>query len=173
MIISIIVAAAENGVIGNAGTLPWRLSSDLKRFRQMTMGKPVVMGRKTFQSLPRPLDGRSNIVVTRDAAFQPAGAFTARDLTAALALAREEAVGRGADEIMVIGGGEIYLAAMPFAGRIYLTRVHARVGGDTYFPEPEAPEWRLDRQEALPRGDKDDYAATLLIYERNSAAKPV
>jgi dihydrofolate reductase len=166
MRISIIVAAADNGVIGSGGTLPWRLSSDLKRFRLLTMGKPVVMGRKTFQSLPKALDGRVNIVVTRDANFSAAGASTVPSLTAALALARTEAVRLGVEEIMVIGGGEIYAEALPLAGRVYLTRVHTTIGGDTHFPVLPPAEWRIVRQEELPRGEKDDYAATLMVHER-------
>lgn len=166
MLISIIVAAAENGVIGNAGALPWRLSSDLKRFRAMTMGKPVVMGRKTFQSLPKALDGRDNIVVTRDAGFEAEGAMSAVSLEAALALAREHAARRGVEEVMVIGGGDIYAQALPLTGRVYLTVVHAAPTGDTYFPALDPAFWRLTREEAIPRGPNDAYAATLRIFDR-------
>jgi dihydrofolate reductase len=166
MRISIIVASADNGVIGNGGTLPWRLRSDLKRFRALTMGKPVVMGRKTFQSLRKPLDGRDNIVVTGNASFHADGAQAAPDLSAGLALAEAHAVRRGADEVMVIGGGEIYAQALPRASRVYLTRVHATVPGDTIFPALSHTEWRLAAREALPRGPEDDYDATLEIYER-------
>ena len=166
MQISIIVAAAENGVIGNAGTMPWRMLSDLKRLRALTMGKPLVMGRKTFQSLPKALDGRDNIVITRDAGFRADGAETVADLPAALALAQRHAVRRGADEIMVFGGGEVYAAALPLADRIYLTRIHATITGDTTFPTLELGQWRLASQEPLPRGPKDDHDATLQIFER-------
>ena len=168
MRIAIIVAAAENGVIGKSGTLPWRLPSDLKRFRQLTMGKPVVMGRKTFQSLPRALDGRANIVITRDALFAAAGAVIAPTLEAALTLAKAEADRRGVDEVMVIGGGEIYAAALAFAERIYLTRVHGFAEGDTYFPGLSPAEWQVVREEAIPRGERDDHDATLVIYDRLS-----
>ena len=166
MHISIIVAAAENGVIGNAGTLPWRMPSDLKRFRALTMGKPVVMGRKTFQSLPKALDGRDNIVVTRDAGFRSDGAETAHDLVSALALARRHAEHRGIDEIMVIGGGELYAATLPLATRVYLTLVHSTIAGDTTFPVLDPDRWRLASREALPRGPKDDHDSTLMVYER-------
>ena len=168
MHISIIVAAAENGVIGNAGTLPWRMSSDLKRFRALTMGKPVVMGRKTFQSLPKALDGRDNIVVTRDAGFRADGAETTPNLPAAIALARQHGERRGAAEIMIIGGGELYAAGLPLASRVYLTRVHATIAGDTTFPNIDPAEWRLTSQETLPRGPNDDHDATLMIFERHA-----
>lgn len=166
MLISIIVAAADNGVIGHAGTLPWRQPSDLKRFRALTMGKPVVMGRKTFQSLPKALDGRDNIVVTRDPSFRPEGAITAPSLAAALALARAHAAARPTDEVMVIGGGDIYAQALPLAGRVYLTRVHATPAGDTSFPALDPAIWSLVREEALPRGPSDAHAATLQVFER-------
>lgn len=168
MRISIVVAVAQNGVIGNAGTLPWRMSSDLKRFRALTMGKPVVMGRKTFQSLPKALEGRDNIVITRDPAFRPVGAATAPSLAAGLTLAKVHALARGVDELMVIGGGEIYAAALPLAGRVYLTRVHTTIPGDTVFPELPPAEWRVVGEEALPRGPNDDHAATLFVFERRA-----
>jgi dihydrofolate reductase len=170
MIISLIVAAAENGVIGNAGTMPWRMPSDLKRFRTLTIGKPVVMGRKTFQSLPKPLDGRDNIVITRDPHFMPEGATVVGSLDAALEIAAACATRRGTDEIMVIGGGEIYRQALPLANRIYLTQIQAKLVGDTSFPELPASIWRLERSEPLPKGEKDEYAATLLVYEKHAAA---
>jgi dihydrofolate reductase len=166
MRISIIVAVADNGVIGDAGGLPWRMPSDLKRFRAMTMGKPVVMGRKTFQSLTKALDGRDNIVVTRDSEFAAVGAETASSLAAALAIARSHAARRGGEEVMVIGGGEIYAAALPLADRVYLTRIHTEAAGDTRFPALDAARWRLVSAEPLPRGEKDDFAATLMTYDR-------
>src|SRR5262245_33417637 len=124
MVVSIVVAAAENGVIGSNGRLPWRLPADLAQFRTLTLGKPGVMGRRTFPSLPRPLDGRDNIVVTRDPDFRPPGAFAASSLEHALVIAERCAAQRGVEEIMVIGGGEIYARALALAERIYLTRVH-------------------------------------------------
>ena len=166
MRISIIVAAAENGVIGAAGDMPWRLPSDLKRFRALTMGKPVVMGRKTFQSLPKALDGRDNIIVTRNHGFRADGVETAPSLEAALDIARGKAKARGVDEIMVIGGGEIYLAAVAVADKVYLTRVHATIAGDTTFPALDPTAWRQVSEEALPRGPKDDHEATLEVFER-------
>lgn len=166
MRLSIVVAAAENGVIGKNGGLPWRVPSDLKRFRAMTMGKPVVMGRKTFQSLPKALDGRDNIVVTRDMGYRPAGAIVASSLEAAIATARTKARDRGCDEIMVIGGAEIYRQALPLADRIYLTRIHASPAGEAAFPALEPGRWHLIAQEQLDRGPNDEYAATLFVYDR-------
>ena len=165
-LVSLIVAVSENGVIGRAGALPWRLSSDLKTFRRLTMGKPIVMGRKTFQSIGKPLDGRDNIVVTRDPAFEVAGVSTCETISDALTLARVLAKTSGADEIMVIGGAEIYDAAFPVADRIYLTRVHANVEGDRHFSVLDAGEWRETSSEPLPKGPRDDHASTLFVYDR-------
>ncbi|MGE0627317.1 MAG: dihydrofolate reductase [Hyphomicrobiaceae bacterium] len=166
MHISLIVAAAENGVIGRDGRIPWHQRSDLRRFRALTMGKPVVMGRKTFQSLPNVLDGRDNIVVSRDPAFQPDGAHAAPDVEAAIALARTCAARRGVDEIMVIGGAQVYAAVLPMADRIYLTRVHATLPGDTFFADPDPAAWAEVRRESLLKADGDDHAATLMVLER-------
>jgi dihydrofolate reductase len=167
MIISIVVAAAENGVIGCNGRLPWRQSSDLKRFRALTLGKPVIMGRKTFEGLPKALDGRDNIVVTRDPRWSADRAIPAPSLEAAIAMATEYAGRRGVDEIMVIGGADLYRAALPHADRIYLTRIHASPPGDAHFAGPDPASWREVSREALPRGPDDDHAATLCIYERH------
>lgn len=164
--ISLIVAVAENGVIGRDGGLPWRLSSDLKTFRQLTMDKPIVMGRRTFESIGKVLDGRDNIVVTRDFNFAVEGVSTCETVTDALTLARVLATTRGADEVMVIGGVRVFEAALPVADRIYLTRVHANVEGDRYFPPLDEAVWVEAGQEALPQGDRDDFASTLYIYER-------
>lgn len=166
MTVSLIVAVSENGVIGRAGGLPWRLSSDLKTFRRLTMDKPIVMGRKTFQSIGKPLDGRDNIVVTRDPTFEAPGISTCESVADALTLARVLAKTRGAEEIMVIGGAEVYERAFSVADRIYLTRVHAEVEGDRHFAPLDAAEWREMRREALPQGPKDDHPSTLFVYDR-------
>lgn len=165
-VVTLVVAVAENGVIGRGGKLPWRLSSDLKTFRRLTMGKPLIMGRKTYRSIGRPLDGRDNIVVTRDQAWSEPGTLAAASYKAALDVARRLAAGRGVDEIMVIGGAEIYAQALPGAGRIYLTRVHAEVEGDATFATPDPALWREADREALPKGPRDDYASTLIVLER-------
>ena len=171
MILSLIVAVAENGVIGRDGGLPWNLSSDLKTFRRLTMGKPMIMGRRTYDSIGKPLDGRDNIVVTRDPHFEVAGVSACATIADALTLARVLAMTRGADEIMVIGGAAIYDAVMPNADRIYLTRVHSKPDGDRRFPTPDAAAWQEISREALPQGPRDDFASTLVIYERVSSAR--
>lgn len=130
MTLSLIVAVSENGVIGRANRLPWRLPEDLQRFRRLTTGHPVIMGRKTFESIGKPLPGRTSIVVSRTERFP--GTITARSLDEAL---EEAARAPGADATFVIGGGEVYREALPLAARIHLTRVHARVDGDATFPE--------------------------------------
>lgn len=161
-----VVAVAENGVIGRQGTLPWRLSSDLKLFRRLTLGKPLIMGRKTFASIGKPLDGRDNIVVTRNAAFDVPGVDVAGGIETALRLARERAGERGADEIAVIGGAQIYQAVLPLTDRIYLTRVHASPEGDTFFPDVAAEDWREVGRERFAAGPKDDCDFTLVTLER-------
>ncbi len=164
MRISLVVAVAENGVIGMEGKLPWRLKGDMRFFRKITMGKPVIMGRKTFDSLPKVLDGRDNIIITRQEGFAAGGAFVVASWQEAMALACEKAAGRGADEICVIGGAQIYQRALPAAGRIYLTRVHARPRGDTVFPPLEKSEWREISREfhAGQDGNSADYSIIVL-----------
>ncbi len=166
MIILLVVAVADNGVIGRDGTLPWRISADLKTFRRLTMGKPLIMGRRTFQSLKKPLDGRDNIVVTRNPDYRPAGAIIAHDFAAALEAARACAVQRGADEIAVIGGTTVFEAALPLAHRIYKTEVHASPAGDAFFPAVDWRDWLEVSRETLPRGPNDDSTSTLLVLER-------
>ncbi|MDX2265779.1 MAG: dihydrofolate reductase [Hyphomicrobiales bacterium] len=162
-IIAFVVAVSENGVIGRDGALPWRLKSELRMFRRLTMGKPVVMGRKTFQSLPGVLDGRTNIVITRSG-FTAPGVLAAASLEDSLRLARE-APG-GAEEIFVIGGAQIFAAAEPYASRLYLTRVHAVVDGDVFLPGPDPAEWRETSRRPVERGAGDDFDYTALVYER-------
>lgn len=166
MIISFIVAVAENGVIGRDGKLPWHLSSDLKTFRRLTMGKPMIMGRRTYDSIGKPLDGRDNIVVTRDSQFEVPGVSACTSVSEALTLGRVLARTRGSDEVMVIGGADIFAALMPVADRIYFTRVHASPEGDRHFATPDAATWREVSRDALPQGPRDDFASTLIVYER-------
>jgi dihydrofolate reductase len=161
--LSIIAAVAENGVIGAGNAMPWKLSSDLRRFKTLTMGKPVIMGRKTFSSIGKPLPGRPNIVVTRQADFVPGGVTVAASVDAALAAAEAAA---GGDEIMVIGGGEVYRAAIDRADRLYITHVEAVPDGDTHFPPIDPAIWRATTAERLPSGPKDSEASTFVIYER-------
>lgn len=173
MKVSIHVAVAENGVIGKAGGLPWRLSSDLKRFKAETMGKPVVMGRKTWQSFPkRPLPGRLNIVVTRDRSFQAEGAEVVGSLEDALALARARArCMAGADEICVIGGGEIYRQALPLADALHVTHVQAAPEGDTFFPAIDPETWAPVSSLELPAGERDSHATRHTVYERRALSR--
>src|SRR5260370_7803902 len=139
--IVLIVAVADNGVIGSRGALPWRLKSDIQRFKVITTGKPVVMGRKTFASIGRPLPGRTNIVVTRDANFRAPGVVVTNSFTAARAVALGDALRRLAPEIAVIGGAEIYQQWMDIADRLEVTEVHARPDGDTYFAAIDPATW--------------------------------
>lgn len=163
MIVTLVVGIAQNGVIGSDGGLPWRLSTDLKRFKATTMGKPILMGRKTWDSLPkRPLPGRHNIVITRDRAFEADGASVANSVDEALAAARRD----GASEACVIGGGEIYRLTMPFADRLDVTHVLGEVEGDTVFPPIENDEWRLIAEQDHPAGERDTHPTRHAIYER-------
>ena len=164
--VSFVVAVAENGVIGRDGAIPWRVPSDLKIFRRLTMGKPVIMGRKTYESIGKPLDGRDNIVITRNAAFSATGVERAGNIEDARQSAHACAARRGVDEIMVIGGAEIFAALLPRADRIYLTRIHARPDGDTNFPDLDPTVWREVSKAAVAPDPRDTAAATLHIYER-------
>jgi dihydrofolate reductase len=165
-ILAMIVAIAENGVIGRYGDLPWRLSSDLRTFRRVTMGKPVIMGRKTFASLPKPLDGRDTVVITRNQGFTAPDVIAVHSLAEALALAQECAARRNADEIFVIGGADIFRQALPLARRMYLTRVHAAPEGDVTFPEIDWNEWHVVNSQSYPIGPKDAFPFTFSVLER-------
>jgi dihydrofolate reductase len=159
--ISFVVAVARNGVIGREGGLPWHISSDLKRFKEITMGKPVVMGRKTWDSLPRrPLPGRRNIVITRQPDFRAEGADVVATPEAALSLCA------GAPEVAVIGGGEIYRLFWPMVDRLYLTEVDLEVEGDTHFPPLDPAEWREVAREVHPRSERDSASFTLRVLDR-------
>ncbi len=164
--ITLVAGVSENGIIGRDGWMPWRLSSDLKRFKADTMGKPVIMGRKTWEGIGRPLPGRLNIVVTRDTAYEAHGATVALSLEAALALARQDAAKTGASEICVVGGGQIYAQAMPHAQRLRLTRVLESIDGDTAFPAIDPAQWVRVHSEDIPAGEKDSHPTRYEIYER-------
>ena len=163
---SLIVAMAANGVIGRDNGLPWRLSSDLKRFKALTIGKPVIMGRKCFQSIGRPLPGRANVVVTRDFGYRPDGVQIAHSLPEALALATDQAVLDGVEEICVIGGGEIYRQALDDVDVLHVTHIDAAIEGDTHFPAIDPDVWTPERTEHVPAGEKDDYSSTFVSYAR-------
>lgn len=162
MIISLLVAMDKARGIGKSGTIPWRLSSDLKRFRELTMGHHIIVGRKTFESIGKALPGRNMIIVTRDEGLRPDGCFIARSVEAAIALARE----RGETEVFVCGGAEIYAQALGAANRFYLTQVHAQVDADTFFPEFDASAWRETERTFQQADDKNQYAFTFKILER-------
>ncbi len=166
--IVLVVAIAENGVIGRSGKLPWRLSSDLRFFRSVTMDKPLIMGRRTFESIGKPLDGRDNIVITRTSGLEWPGVFVVSELDDALELARKKAAARGADEIAVIGGAEIYALTLPVADLIYLTEVHAEPDGDTFFPELDRNEWREVSRERHTAGPKDEADYSFVVLQRRS-----
>lgn len=158
--ISIIVAASTNNVIGIEGELPWKISDDLKRFKNLTMGKPIVMGRLTWESIGRPLPGRQNIVITRRANYHAEGCDVVESPAAALAIAGD------VEEIMIIGGGQIYDLFLPKASRLYLTRVQTEIEGDAYFPEISELDWELVGAESHKAGGANEFAFEFRTYER-------
>ncbi|MGA7804610.1 dihydrofolate reductase [Bradyrhizobium sp.] len=166
MEIVLIAAAADNGVIGAQGGIPWRLNSDMQRFKAMTIGRPVVMGRKTFASLKRPLAGRTNIVLTRDADFRAPGAVVTNRLADARAVATGDALRRSVAEIAVIGGADIYAQWIDTADRIELTEVHARPEGDTHFPPIDTAVWEEAARLPHPAGPDDGAAFSYVTYRR-------
>jgi len=166
MHVAIYVAIAENGVIGSQGAIPWRIKSDMKRFKALTSGKPVVMGRKTFVSIGRPLPGRTNIVVTRDKAFRAAGAVVTNSFANARAIATGDALRRFATEIAVIGGAEIYAQWMECADRLEITEVHARPDGDTHFAAIEPAVWQEVARVPNPAGPADSADYSYVTYRR-------
>ena len=167
--IVLIVAVADNGVIGAHGDIPWRLKSDQARLKAMTMGKPIVMGRKTFTSLRRPLPGRTNIVVTRDGNFRARGAVVTTSFTDARAIAQGDALRRSAGEIAVIGGAEIYAQWMDCADRLEITEVHARPEGDTRFAAIDASIWEEVARERHPAGKDDSADFSYVTYRRRKS----
>ncbi len=158
--LSIIVAVSENGVIGRGGTLPWRLPADLKYFRRVTTGHAVVMGRKNFEDIGRPLPDRRNIVLTRDSGFRAEGCLVARSIEQAITLAGDD------PEIFFIGGAELYTQILPRADRLYLTRVHASIEGDTYFPEFSSDDWIRITRERRDADADNPYDLSFDVFER-------
>jgi len=167
--IVLIAAVADNGVIGSHGALPWRLKSDMQRLKAMTLARPVVMGRKTFVSIGRPLPGRTNIVVTRDAGFRGRGAVVTNSFTDARAVALGDALRRSAGEIAVIGGAEIYAQWMDCADRLEITEVHARPEGDTRFAAIDASIWEEVARERHPAGKDDSADFSYVTYRRRKS----
>lgn len=165
MKISLIVAASTNNVIGVDGDLPWRLPEDLKKFKAITMGKPMIMGRATFESIGKALPGRRSIVLSRQAGFEAAGCEVVSSAAEALDIAGD------AEEVMVIGGGEIYRQFLPMADRIYLTRIDAHIDGDTRFPEIDPADWRVIESLHYPASDEREHGFSIEVMERTGAGR--
>ncbi len=166
--LALVVAMAKNNVIGSGGAMPWHMSDDLKWFKKNTLGKPVIMGRKTFQSIGRALPERDNIVITRQSDFCHQDITVASNLEDAIAIAEAFALHRGVQEICIIGGGEIYQQALPFANRIYLTEIEADIEGDVFFPALDEEKWQRQAKGSISRNDKNDYDAKLSILTRKA-----
>ena len=164
--VAMIVAVGSNGVIGSQGEIPWRLPSDFAHFKRTTLGKPLIMGRKTFESIGKPLPGRTNIIVTRRRDYRPEGAVVVSSLAEALEKARRVAVADGATEVMIGGGGEIYREAMPQAERLYVTHVEAAPEGDAYFPDIDPLLWEVEQVLAIERTDRDSAPFSVKVYRR-------
>lgn len=162
---SLIVAMQRNGVIGRDGDLPWHLSADLKRFKQLTMGHHIIMGRKTFESIGRLLPGRTSVVVTRQPDFQAAGAIVTHDVNDAIAAASDD------EEAFIIGGAEIYHQALPLVDRIYLTEVEADVAGDARFPEFDRSQWTVVERTEYPADERNDHPHTFTVLDRLTSSR--
>lgn len=167
--LALVVAMAKNGVIGDKGALPWRISDDLKWFKKVTLGKPVIMGRKTFDSIGKPLPGRDNIVVTRSLSWNAEGVIRTRSVDEALSVARKRAAESGAGEVCVIGGAEIFGETLAKAGRIYLTEVEAEVAGDVKFPQFDRAGWAETPQGGCDKGPRNDFSCRFSILDRAGA----
>jgi dihydrofolate reductase len=159
-LVSIVVAMDERGAIGHAGGLPWRLPEDLKRFKALTLGKPIVMGRRTWDAIGRPLPGRHNLVVTRHAGLALPGATVVSSLEQAFAAVQ------GAPEVCIVGGAEIYRLALPYTDVLHVTRVHATVAADTYFPAIEATDWEEVDCERHPADERHEHAYSFVEFRR-------
>ena len=168
MKLAMIAAVAENNAIGINNKLPWYLPGDLRYFKAVTMGKPIIMGRKTFDSLRKPLPGRTNIVITRDREYQREGISVVYSLDEAISLAEDVALINGCEELMIIGGEQIYREALPRADRLYLTRVHRSFDGDAFFPELDSAEWQETLREDLVVDDEDALAYSYLVLDRSA-----
>jgi dihydrofolate reductase len=167
--LALILAVADNGVIGRDNALPWKLPEDMRYFKQMTMGKPVIMGRKTFESIGKALPGRTNIVITRNGAFAAEGARCVSSLEEALQVAEQAVSMEPAEEAVVIGGSEIYRVTLPLADRLYITEVHANVEGDAVLPRVEWDDWREVRRERHVAQTPNPYDYSFVFYERARA----
>ena len=165
--LALVAARARNGVIGRNGTLPWRMKGDMALFKATTLGKPVIMGRKTWDSLPKkPLPGRANFVLSRDGTFEPLGAVVCDRFQEALSMAREQAQEDGAEEVCVIGGTALFTLALPKAKRLYLTEVEADVEGDAVFPAFDEADWVEVQRKSSSAAEGDDHAFTIRVLDR-------
>jgi len=164
----LVVAVAENGVIGRRGQMPWRISGDLKHFKAVTMGKPILMGRKTYDSIGKPLPGRTSIVLTRDKNWRAEGVLVGHSLDEVLKLANDDAKKTDAREIAIVGGSALFEETLPIAAKIELTEVHASPEGDVLFPKYDRNAWRETRREGPMQGDKDEFAYSVVTLERKS-----
>lgn len=168
--VTLIAAVAENGVIGDGNAIPWRLPSDFAHFKRATLGKPLIMGRKTFESIGRPLPGRTNLVVSRQPDYRPDGVIVIDSISAALARAQDIATAEGADEVMVGGGAEIYRQAMAGADRLLISWVELAPDGDAHFPAIDSKEWQETASVAMPRADKDTASFRVSHYRRHKSS---
>lgn len=164
--ITLVVAVARNGIIGREGDMPWHIRTDLKRFKALTWGRPIIMGRKTWEAIGRPLPGRESVVVTRDAGFSAEGAVVTHSVEAAIERARALAVPLNVQEIAVIGGGEIYRQTLPLADRLHVTEIEASPPGDAFFPALDPALWMEETRAAHEPGEGDDHAFAFVTYVR-------
>lgn len=162
MMLSLIVAMSENRVIGRRNDLPWHLSSDLRRFKRLTMGHHILMGRKTFESIGQLLPGRTTIVMTRQADYDLPGGLVAHDLAQAVRLADQD------EEVFVIGGGEVFRETLAMADHLYVTRVHAEIEGDVFFPDVDWNEWNVTERQRFEADERNDYDSTFCVYSRSA-----
>ncbi|MEO6013009.1 MAG: dihydrofolate reductase [Devosia sp.] len=169
--VSIIAAVAENGVIGSGNAIPWRIPGDFAHFKRMTLGKPLIMGRKTFESIGRPLPGRTNIVVSRQEGYQPQGVIVVSSLEMALERAQSIAAAERANEVMIGGGAEIYRQAMPLADRMYLSVIAAEPEGDAFFPQIDFEQWKSGGEINVAVHPEDSAAFRVRVYRRNPLAR--
>lgn len=168
--IHIVVAVASNGVIGSDGDMPWRLPTDLKRFKAVTMGKPIIMGRKTYESIGRALPGRLNIIISRQGGYQVEGCVVVSSIETAIELAKANALALGQDAICIIGGGQIYAETFALADTLFVTHVDGALDGDTVFPTIDDQEWCVVDEEQPPQSEKDSHGMRFLTYSRRSVS---
>lgn len=166
IVVAMIAGVAENNVIGSGGRIPWRIPSDMAFFRRTTMGKPIIMGRKQYETVGRPLPGRTNVVVSRQQGYQPEGVIVINDLAAAIEHGKAIAEADGVVEVMIIGGGEIYAQAMPSAGRLYVSHITLAPDGDVVFPAIDPAVWRVSDEPPVEASPNDEAPFHIRIYER-------